>query len=672
MYKEYRYKKYWDSSLAASKSLVPLGVAIALPITLPLAIQQPGQALSFRFDFDRQVPNDFQAVALEAGDAWSALLKDDVVVDLRIEYEDLSSSGNILAGVQPSKVKVKYEDYVGALFNDAISPTDLSAVNSLPLSSEGRQIAQSFQLGSEAPKKDKLKSESFAFLLDDRFGKGQSKQSFDGSFIDGNRSANNKNLLLTKPQARALGIDKNSATRGLDAVIKINSSVNWDTDRRDGVDSDRYDASSVLQHEIGHALGFVSGVDALDFLTAASEPVDVDLDKNSFSYATPLDLYRYSRESADLGVVDLTLGGSEKYFSLDGGESAVTNESGQTAYFATGSSSAGGDGYQASHWKANDIPLGVINSFLKKGESIDISELDIALLDSIGWDTEDNSAQRAAKIGLDWQQLTDELARERTAVTESLAQQWDNIPAFEAALTDAAAELDFKFQEKFRKEFNELLKKTDNGKLEDNDKEVAKFREKIQEEAEKRNKDIRKLPEDIAKTDEEVNEWLSLSTDKLSDKVKDAKGFEINRLSNIVKAAPAEERAELEPKLEAAFAQFSEKPDKLLEELLDSSGPANPFPWGASFRTWWYFQVADSSGESGPDEIIDPGLLYATGDAASDLALAANSDGPANFDSDFSQLGLQDSTDIPEPTSVLALFGIAVLGLGATRRKRSP
>lgn len=649
-------------------ALVPMVVTTAVP--LAMVVQCPARALSFRFDFDRNVPDDFRAATQEAGNAWSSVLKDDVIVDLKIEYKDLSPSGAVLGGARPGRVKVKYEDYVEAIFRDAVSANDLSAINSLPLSSEGRQAAQAFQLGAKVP--SDLKSKSFDFLLDGRFGNGSNRQ----PFVDSDGSDNNKSVSLTRAQARALGLGK-SGERKLDGLVQLNNKVEWDTNRRDGVSSDRYDATSVLLHEIGHVLGVVSGVDALGFLAASSEPID--LDKNKFSYLTPLDFYRYSSESAALGVADLTLGGSNKYFSLDGGKSPVTNSKGQAAYFSTGSQSVGGNGYQGSHWRPENDPLGVVTPLLKKGQSVDISELDLTLLDSIGWDTEDNSAQQAAAIGLDWQQLTGSLAQQRTAVVDSLVQQWgERIPGLEAAIADASAELDVEFQEKFRKEFNDLLKKADEGKLDDRDKNISKFTEKIQKEADKRNDKIRDLPKKIYEIDEEVSEWLALPTDELSDEVKDASGSEINRFSNLVKAAPASERAALEPRLEAALAQFSDRPDKLLQDLLDSSGPANPYAWGRNYRVWWYYQVANSN-DSEIEDIDSPGLLYATADDASNLVNSLGID--SNFEqltppvlpiASVDTLGDRDdsATDIPEPSSVLALFGIAVLGLGAARRKR--
>ena len=668
------------SPLSRVSAILPTALAVGLPLTL--ISQSPASALTFRLDFDRSVPDDFQVAAREAADMWSAVLKDDVVVDLKIEYGDLSSAGAVLGGAQPGKVKVKYEDYVDALYQDSISATDLSAVSSLPLSSEGREFLQSSP-SVAASKKAKLKSEEFAFLMDGRFGRGRDK---GASFIDNNGSANNKNVLLTKAQAKALGLAENKGKKGLDGLIKLNSSVDWDTNRRDGIAGDRYDASSVLQHEIAHVLGVVSGVDSLGFLAAASEPVD--LDKNKFSYLTPMDFYRYSSRSAELGVADLTLGGDEKYFSLDGGKTAIRDENGQIAYFSTGSLSVGGDGYQGSHWKSSSTPLGVTNPVLKKGQTIDISKLDLMLLDSVGWNTEDNNVQRAAEIGLDLPAVTGEIARDRSALTDRLVQEWGNdLPALEAALNDAAVEADLEFQQKFTKELDDLIEKMEKDGSKDRDKEFSKFREKVQKEADKRNDEIRKLPEEISEIDEEVREWLTFSTDKLSEKVEKANGAEINRLANIVKAAPAAERAALEPKLANAFAQFSEKPDKLLEDLLDSSGPANPFAWGLGFRIWWYYQQADQGGID-TEEVADSGFLYATEDLpeglATELATAPREAITSTGDIDFSQLdslnlaavgvdalnGRRGETkDVPEPSSVLALFGIAVLGAGAARRR---
>ncbi|MEN8447247.1 MAG: NF038122 family metalloprotease, partial [Cyanobacteria bacterium J06555_13] len=561
--------------------VLPSAFAAALSAT-PV-VSTPAQAVSFQFDFGSNTSDELQRATQEAAGVWSSLLKDDVTVNLRIDYADLSEAGSVLGGVQPGKIKVKYEDYVEALFKDATSSDDFLGVSTLPLSSKGREAFQDFQTGKIDIGKVKLESKEFAFLMDGQFAKGGGKQSTQPDFLDNNGNNNNKNVLLTRAQAKALNL-LDSNKQGLDGLITINSNAVWDFDRSDGIDDNRHDISSVLQHEIGHALGFVSGVDALDFLASASEPVDIE--NNKFSYLTPLDFYRYSAESSELGVSDVTLGGSEKYFSLDGGNSAVVSDAGEAAYFSTGSDKSGGDGYQGSHWKSSGTPLGIMNPNLQTGQSIDISSLDLMLLDVIGWNTKDTFAERAAAVGFDWPAFDNELKADRQQLTRSLVEQWDgSIPNVEAALADAAAELDLKFRQKLQDKFDELVEKlAKESDPKKRDEALNKFYKDINKESEKRNESIRKLPKEIIKVDNDVRKWLDLPVDKLTDKIRDADGSKINRFSNIIKSLPEDDRDDVEERLEAAASELVDNPGKLVEDLLKTSGPANPIGWNNYLR----------------------------------------------------------------------------------------
>ncbi|MEL6606085.1 MAG: NF038122 family metalloprotease [Cyanobacteria bacterium J06614_10] len=648
-----------------------MGVAVPLAVPLVFLPQSAAQALTFNFDFGRGVPQELQTAAQEAADLWSPLLKDDISVKLKVDYSDLSDAGSVLGGVQPAKVKVKYEDYVDALFEDVVSTNDIRGISSMPLSADGREVLYEYQQGDFDRGEAKLESKEFGFLMDGQFANGSNGKGNRGSrpdFLDNNGNDNNKHIQLTRANAKALSLLKSNES-ALDALITINSNVNWDFNRSDGIERDRFDLVTVMQHEIGHALGIVSGVDTLDFLATTSGPVDIeDIEKEKFSYLTPIDFYRYSDESKALGVMDITIGGSQKYFSLDGGQTPVTDEFGRVANFSTGSTESQGDGYQGSHWKAADNPLGVMNPILQSGQSIDISQLDLTLLDTIGWDLENSNAKRAAAIGLDWDRFTSDLQRDRQYVVDGLVAWWGNdIPELDAALSEASSELDLKFQEKLQEKFDKLTEKLEDKKnYGERYKEISKFYEEVDKEAEKRNKELTKLPEKIYKTDQEVRKWLALPVDKLAKEMQKADGATINRLSNIVKSLPADEQNAVELKLESAVGLFSDKPDKLVEDLLSTSGPANPIGWSYYRWYWWWLEgeVADDGSAIGDD--LQYYLEY--GDEESDAlaptfyyATAAN--GPTSIaDRNVS------ARDVPEPSSILAFFGISVIGAGLLKK----
>ncbi|MGK7888728.1 MAG: NF038122 family metalloprotease, partial [Leptolyngbyaceae cyanobacterium] len=131
------------------------------------------------------------------------------------------------------------------------------------------------------------------------------------------------------------------------------------------------DFLSMALHEIGHNLGFVSGLDGMmDIFQLHSGDTRIE----GF---TGLDLFRHSIDStavenSDGSVSDLTLGGNS-YFSIDGGTTNLGDFS-------------GGDEFQASHWERFQTAIGVMDPTLAYQERLSITERDLQALDVLGWD----------------------------------------------------------------------------------------------------------------------------------------------------------------------------------------------------------------------------------------------------------------------------------------------
>ncbi|MFK8184006.1 MAG: NF038122 family metalloprotease [Phormidesmis sp.] len=206
----------------------------------------------------------------------------------------------------------------------------------------------------------------------------------NGEVIDGNSE-----ILLTSAQAKALGMDQAITlengttwdrdlidTDGLDGYILVGNQYEWSYDytRADDAPEGTLDFLSMAMHEIGHTLGFFSGLDG------SLDTVDLHSGETQVEDFSVLDLYRHSLNSSgidnpDGAVSDLTVG-ENSYFSLNGG---VTN----LANFSTGIT---GDGYQASHWKRLEQALGILDPTLAYQERLSVSELDLQAFDVLGYD----------------------------------------------------------------------------------------------------------------------------------------------------------------------------------------------------------------------------------------------------------------------------------------------
>jgi hypothetical protein len=178
---------------------------------------------------------------------------------------------------------------------------------------------------------------------------------------------------------RALGLfppvadpDAELASLGLPPGIAFNSAVGFDFDPSDGIEPNAIDFNAAAMHEMGHALGFFSGVGNKEEFPNIPLTPEV------------LDLFRFRP-----GVTLETFASAPRI--LSSGDEHIFFTGGRELPLSTGRvNGLGGDGRQAGHWKDDLLTgryIGIMDPIFLPGLRYEITANDLDAFALIGYRT---------------------------------------------------------------------------------------------------------------------------------------------------------------------------------------------------------------------------------------------------------------------------------------------
>ncbi len=291
---------------------------------------------------------------------WGQMLSSNATINLGVKFAPLGSG--IIGSTGSRRMDYSLVDWENA-FNSTKSGSTIDQTLMLPTLTNG----------------------GFSGLTTGVNGTGNNDVGVPAVQINGKNAS--KTLWANSSVVKALG-GPVATPNDFDGNVTFSSNFSFDFNPSNGITAGQMDFIGVAIHEIGHALGFVSGVDLFDYYSFPNGPGKGSLgyDLNDTSIFSALDMFRYSAP----GQIDLTVGGT-KYFSIDGGATALFGNT-----FSTGAYN--GDGRQASHWKdagGCGAQLGIMDPTFCYGQMGFVTGLDLAAYDAMGWNLSVDALQYA-------------------------------------------------------------------------------------------------------------------------------------------------------------------------------------------------------------------------------------------------------------------------------------
>lgn len=329
------------------RCIVRLGLLIGL---LSVATSPASAQLTFNIINGGTATAQMMTGFQEAGALWSGYFNDPITVNIRVNGSSTLGSG-VIAHTDTFYDPYTYSSVRAALVADKTSGDDFTSSNHLQA---GPAISMLINKTANNPNGVVSATPYFDTGLG---GPGQAGPE------------NNNTIRMSSANAKAIGLyPANSA--GTDGIITFSTLASFDFNRSNGISAGQLDFVGVAAHEIGHMLGFTSGVDIL-----AGNSTVPGLNDNQLKYVTPLDLFKFSSRSTGSGggngVIDWTADSVDKSFSVDGGTTLI-------APFSNGTT------YEESHWK-NNLGLGLMNPTAATGVLMNFSSNDLQAFDVIGY-----------------------------------------------------------------------------------------------------------------------------------------------------------------------------------------------------------------------------------------------------------------------------------------------